>query len=190
MGINGCVFQYSTILQPKLSADGSTCCKLLIKCVIIHGKCSTGFYINHSLYHRVIQCQFTTFFYYNADTAEHFHVCKCQITAVGDVQGLWNSSFFYLFPCQIITEVSIKSAALGAKPCRQLLRYTNALFFPFDIAAKVFDCPWLHNIPCIFSAGIVFQIFCNQFFCQCLFSGVYMKWKRIADCRTTLHIFD
>ena len=175
MRVDSCIFQDCAICQTKLSTQRCTCGKFVVVAAVVHGESTAALYIDDTLYHRIIQCQFSAIFNDDANAAQDLHIGQCQVASFRNIQGLRNVSTHYLFPRKIITQISVSSAHMRSEPCFQVFRNTNAFCFTIHIASKVFDCPWFHDIPCIQTAFILFEVICYQSVCQSFLSGVYME---------------
>lgn len=69
---------------------------------------------------------------------------------------------------------------MGTVPNLQLLRHADAFGFTVYVAAEVFNGPRLHDIPCVKTIGILFQILGLDLVCQRFLTGVDAEGQGIA----------
>ena len=62
MRVDSCIFQDCAICQTKLSTQRCTCGKFVVVAAVVHGESTAALYIDDTLYHRIIQCQFSAIF--------------------------------------------------------------------------------------------------------------------------------
>ena len=180
VGVNGRIFQNSSVLQTELSADGRAGQEFSFVGIVVHGERAAVLYVDDALHYGILQRQLAAVFHNNADTAENFHVDKRQIAAVRDVERLRNFARFDLLPFLVIAQIAVSTALVRAVPDFQFFRHADAVFFTLHIAAEVFNGPRFHNIPCVKAIGILFQILGLDLLCQSFLTGVDAEGQFVA----------
>ena len=191
MGVDGGILQGGAVCHPQLSADGGAGEELAIAIVIIvHGEGTAGLDVNDALYHGIPERQLAAVFHNDANAAENLHVDQCEIAAGGNVEGLRDISCLDLIPLEVVAQIAIGAALVGAVPGLEILGDTDGIFLPIHIAAKLGDGPGLHDIPHVLAVLGLGQIVQRDPVSQLFRAGIDAEGEGVADGSAALIVGD